>query len=227
MREPESRNICRSKKEVLVGYGEYDKPLLVTFMNSGTNWIRWNIEFFTGKKTPGCKRLEEDGEYIIDRAHFPQERIHNYKKVILGIRDYKEIFPQRFIHNGGDINSVKSYNDLISYGIYNYIYNIIEYDKFIGEKRAYYYDDIFCPEEIRKILEFLDIFDDKNFETYKKYFDAILKKSYESKSGESNGDLKYWSKKLPKEILLELDDFMLEKCGEEIFNKYLKRYKIK
>ena len=53
-----------------------DKVLLVSFPKSGSNWVRYCIEHFSGRRTPGSERtlLVTDGETIIDRTHFLDKR---------------------------------------------------------------------------------------------------------------------------------------------------------
>lgn len=49
-----------------------DKVLLCSFPKSGSNWVRYCIEHFSGRPTPGSERrlLVHKGEPIIDRTHF-------------------------------------------------------------------------------------------------------------------------------------------------------------
>src|SRR5262245_8663748 len=49
-----------------------DLPVLVSFPKSGSNWVRYCIEHFSGRPTPGSKRqlLVSEGELVIDRTHF-------------------------------------------------------------------------------------------------------------------------------------------------------------
>jgi len=53
-----------------------DRALLVSFPKSGSNWVRYCIEHFSGKRTPGDKRplLVTEGETVIDRTHFLDKR---------------------------------------------------------------------------------------------------------------------------------------------------------
>ncbi len=48
-----------------------DRILLLSFSKSGSNWVRYCIEHFSGRRTPGSKRqlLVEDGPAIIERQH--------------------------------------------------------------------------------------------------------------------------------------------------------------
>jgi hypothetical protein len=53
-----------------------DKVLLVSYPHSGSNWVRYCIEYFSGLRTPGSKRhpLVRSGPTIIDRTHFLDKR---------------------------------------------------------------------------------------------------------------------------------------------------------
>ncbi|MDW8126043.1 MAG: hypothetical protein RMJ04_14835 [Geminicoccaceae bacterium] len=53
-----------------------DKVLLCSFPKSGSNWVRYCIEYFSGRPTPGSERklLVHQGEPIIDRTHFLDKR---------------------------------------------------------------------------------------------------------------------------------------------------------
>lgn len=53
-----------------------EKVLLCSFPKSGSNWVRYCIEHFSGRPTPGSERrlLVHEGEPIIDRTHFLDKR---------------------------------------------------------------------------------------------------------------------------------------------------------
>lgn len=53
-----------------------DKVLLCSFPKSGSNWVRYCIEHFSGRPTPGSERslLVAEGEPIVDRTHFLDKR---------------------------------------------------------------------------------------------------------------------------------------------------------
>ena len=52
------------------------KVLLVSFPKSGSNWVRYCIEHFSGMRTPGSLRhpIVQTGPTIIDRTHFIDKR---------------------------------------------------------------------------------------------------------------------------------------------------------
>ena len=69
-----------ANKNVITGHGFYDKPLLVSYPRSGTNWIRYIIESLSGKPTPGQERVHTGTDYVMDTAHKGYPVIHRYNK---------------------------------------------------------------------------------------------------------------------------------------------------
>jgi len=57
-----------------------DKVLLISFPKSGSNWVRYCVEHFSGRRTPGKARrdlLVSDGPTVFDRMHFVDKRHRN------------------------------------------------------------------------------------------------------------------------------------------------------
>jgi hypothetical protein len=71
-----------------------DKVLLVSFPKSGSNWVRYCVEHFSGLRTPGKARrnvLISQGPTIIDRMHFVDKRHRNafmHSRARRGLEDY-------------------------------------------------------------------------------------------------------------------------------------------
>jgi len=71
-----------------------DKILLVSFPKSGSNWVRYCVEHFSGLRTPGKARrnvLISQGPTIIDRMHFVDKRHRNvfmHSRARRGLEDY-------------------------------------------------------------------------------------------------------------------------------------------
>jgi|GEM_PF-1172199 len=59
-----------------------DKVLLASFPKSGSNWVRYCLEHFSGLRTPGSVRqlLVMDGPTVIDRRHFLRKGDREYFK---------------------------------------------------------------------------------------------------------------------------------------------------
>jgi len=153
--------IKRRKINVLTGLRKYELPLLISYSRSGTNWLRYIIEYASEKPTPGLVRLVSGDNYIIDRAHKGFEVIENYKKVLLIIRDYREcLIRQNQILWDKHKNVEKFLNDQKSQQPASwYIDNIKAFDKFSGEKLLIYYEDLITTpdREIQILFDFLNI----------------------------------------------------------------------
>jgi hypothetical protein len=71
-----------------------DKVLLISFPKSGSNWVRYCVEHFSGRRTPGKARrnvLVSDGPTVFDRMHFVDKRHRNifmHSRARLGLEDY-------------------------------------------------------------------------------------------------------------------------------------------
>ena len=71
-----------------------DKVLLVSFPKSGSNWVRYCVEHFSGRRTPGTTRrtvLVSEGPTVFDRIHFVDKRHRNifmHSRARRGLTDY-------------------------------------------------------------------------------------------------------------------------------------------
>jgi hypothetical protein len=71
-----------------------DKVLLISFPKSGSNWVRYCVEHFSGRRTPGKARrnvLVTDGPTVFDRMHFVDKRHRNRfmrARARQGLEDY-------------------------------------------------------------------------------------------------------------------------------------------
>jgi hypothetical protein len=72
-----------------------DKVLLLSFPKSGSNWVRYCVEHFSGRRTPGKARrnvLVTDGPTVFDRMHFVDKRHRNlfmHARARRGHEDYQ------------------------------------------------------------------------------------------------------------------------------------------
>ena len=70
------------------------KVLLVSFPKSGSNWVRYCVEHFSGRRTPGTTRrtvLVSEGPTVFDRIHFVDKRHRNifmHSRARRGLTDY-------------------------------------------------------------------------------------------------------------------------------------------
>jgi hypothetical protein len=71
-----------------------DKVLLISFPKSGSNWVRYCVEHFSGRRTPGKARrnvLVSEGPTVLDRMHFVDKRHRNLlmrSRARKGLEDY-------------------------------------------------------------------------------------------------------------------------------------------
>ncbi len=71
-----------------------DKVLLLSFPKSGSNWVRYCVEHFSGRRTPGKARknvLVREGPTVFDRMHFVDKRHRNlfmHARARQGLEDY-------------------------------------------------------------------------------------------------------------------------------------------
>jgi len=72
-----------------------DKVLLLSFPKSGSNWVRYCVEHFSGRRTPGKARrnvLVSEGPTVFDRMHFVDKRDRNrfmHARARQGLEDYE------------------------------------------------------------------------------------------------------------------------------------------
>lgn len=72
-----------------------DKVLLISFPKSGSNWVRYCVEHFSGRRTPGKARrsvLVSEGPTVFDRMHFVDKRHRNlfmHARARQGLEDYE------------------------------------------------------------------------------------------------------------------------------------------
>lgn len=162
------------------------KALLVSYPKSGSNWVRYCIEHFSGKRTPGSKRqlLVESGPAIIDRTHFLDKRHRksfvqarqdpnrglDFERRKVGVQRLysdvkKELRVRNIVSNRRVILLVRSPYESFSRtrlrqldGMDGYLSNIMIFDKCRQEKLLIYYDKLIKNfDEMKKILEFLGI----------------------------------------------------------------------
>jgi hypothetical protein len=109
-----------------LGHNRFDLPFLVSYPRSGLNLIRYFLETVSGQPTPGQVRNKSGTNFIIDRTHYGYERMKQYEKVILLLRNYKECIIRE--HSIEFIRSYETLDDFLqddtiasyakSYGLY-------------------------------------------------------------------------------------------------------------
>ncbi len=163
-----------------------DKVLLCSFPKSGSNWVRYCIEHFSGRPTPGSERrlLVREGDPIIDRTHFLDKRdrqlflahkLRRDKPAIQAIeprgwrgwwearrreRDIARLVARRrvllLLRNPFDL--YPRVRALDPEAFRGYASNIAIFDRCRRDKLLVYYEDLVQgTEEIGRILRFLGI----------------------------------------------------------------------
>lgn len=229
----------KNEGNVIDGFSNYHLPLLLSYSRSGTNWIRYFIEVTTSRPTPGQKRLLGGSNYYLDRAHAGYRNIHNYQKVLLIVRNYKECIVR---HHG--MNLIKSqYSDVVNFlndlSIEQpaswYMKNIMAFDEFSSEKLVIYYEDLIREPDknLRLIGEFLDV-DNKEVNKFilnlsehrEKSINAYTSNGHESITRGKASALTYHSGHLTNQEKKDFDKFF-RSMDAEVFYKYLSMYETK
>ena len=236
------------KPNSVTGFKIYEKPLLITYARSGTNWVRYVIEYLSQQPTPGYKILvgtqkppklgrpaySKKDNYIIDRAHIATNTIHKHSSSILILRNYKECLIRHLPNEWSSSASVKEFLEETSSPLppSEYIKNIKAFECFKGRKLLIYYEDLmqYPEKEILKLIKFLKLpavrYDDliKNLEKHKRK-SVLGYNTYENSF--TSGDVKklnyHSSKTLNKEERMAFDKYF-KKNYPALFEKYLKRY---
>lgn len=233
-----------SKKfNVNTGYQRFNKPLLVSYPRSGTNWIRYVIEFLTNRPTPGESRLVRghkiyyrifNGSFAIDRAHNSELIMEKYPKVLLILRNYKECLIRQFKNKWDKYPNIQTFleDESLHTPCNWYIKNIEAFNNYKGNKKLLYYEDMIENpiQFLDSLVEFLDL-PTKNLANLKENLNAhqIKSVSLYTKGGKtsfSNGkkeNLKIHSSALSINQLLEFDNYFVTNYPDTT-NKYLKRY---
>ena len=229
------RKLRPKKRNPRIGYHLYKKPLLVSYPRSGTNWIRYIIEWISGAPTPGQKRLHTGSDFIIDRAHRAYLSMDKYKKVVFLIRDYRECLIRHNTKLWLETQQVSAFltDESVRMPASYYVKNIQAFDKFRGAKLLIYYEDLISSPEvtIRALSQFLELDTDRT-ETFISTIETRSTESadvYTAKRHKSNtrGNFKDFDfharKHLTVEQKVEFDEFYRENYPT-IFQKYLMRY---
>ncbi|MFQ5965699.1 MAG: hypothetical protein ACE5KZ_15610 [Candidatus Scalinduaceae bacterium] len=229
-------HLAKKQKRVNVinGIGLYQRPLLASYSRSGTNWIRYIVEYISGCPTPGQKRLISGNNYYIDRAHRAYPVMKFYKKVVLIIRDYRECILRHHKDIWSDYpNVVALLTDAeLEQPTSWYIKNIEAFDAFQGEKLLIYYEELLeKPEEtIMELSAFLGL-DQKKTKLFLEDIDVHFQYSVNVYTREghcsetsSTKDVRFHAEtKLTPDQVKEFDEFYFSRYPD-LSNKYLLRY---
>lgn len=216
--------------------------IIISYPRSGLNWIRWNVEYFTGRPTPGCTRIVENKinkNYVFHRTHdVKRKKPYNwschrkfyskklkplYKNVILLLRNPYELYGRR----------KKTKEKVVPQGLRAYKDNLITFDKFKGNKLLVYYEDLIknYEREMKRICDFLEIKVNLNKINVKQlkrkslesYTNKGSKKARQKQLSDAKSTI-YHTKNLTPKEKRELTIYLKKTITRDIRKKYLKKY---
>jgi hypothetical protein len=218
---------------------EYNQNILLSYPRSGNHLCRFFIELLTGIPTYGCIENSRDIEIyknIFDKPipfniqqNFDKNKCYfkyhtvppkniKPKSLILLIRNPKEVL----LRHCGDKLNIN--NDWCSYE--NYFKIIDFYNKYMGKKIIFYYEDIITnkKEFINKLSNFLDINDLEKKNYILSNIDELFKLSSNGKNRawggvNSNFEVDYYYKKISISIKKDFDNYLNEKIKKYDFLK--------
>lgn len=215
---------------------------LLSYPRSGSTWVRYIIEFFSGRPTEGMspkdnyisKRigdLETSGKPIIYKKHHMTANPHKEdEKLIVLIRNPVEAITR---HRLGKIDAQQFWEDTSNVEAkIDYIFILGVFEKWKGPKLLVYYEDLMSDpkKQISRMLDFLDINQDK-LDDFITNIDTHVNNGVSAYSSHDQGsvtkgkDSLHHSKKIGK----HLSEFLLMYLRDRyptIFGKYLSRYVI-
>ena len=217
--------------------------MLVSYPRSGTNWIRYVIEYSTKQPTPGENRLVRgnnlmyvilNGGFAIDRAHKGFEVMQQYPKVVLVIRNYKECLIRQFKTKWQQYDGVEAF--LTSEDLHTppnwYIKNIEAFEAYKKPKLLLYYEDMVHQPNlfIETLGKFLNLNPTRLNEIssnlvfhQKNSVSLYTKRGKKSYTAGKKEETKSHSQQLSKAQKLAFDNFYMERYPE-LFEQYLKKY---
>lgn len=202
---------------------------LISYNRSGNTWVRYILEYLTHQPTWGHQKfaisqrftnspiiLTSDEPIIVKRHEIIPNEITVNDKVIFLLRDYKECI----------WNSMGCKYDSFEKEYLKYIQLLEFFHNFKGDKRLFYYDDIFQNyhfifnllyflnryDDIEKIIDFVD-----DIEIHKSNCFGVYKNSINTKDNEKVN--------LTETELNFIDDVMI-KNGESsyLWSKYFRKF---
>lgn len=229
------------------------RPILVSYPKSGSNWVRYAIEYFSGGSTPGSKRklLHPNRKNVIDRTHFlnkpdrllflrhtgderarphkspGKERLGNVKKTFR--RLYLERFKSMILLLRDPCELYVRVGATNPLALRGYFSNILVFDRAKQPKIVKYYDDIVADfEHVRDILDFLDIQhrdQEFNVEEHRKRSLELYKQGPDAPASEEDlHNFRYHSRRLDRDVRAAVADLGWEVLGAERAERYLGRF---
>lgn len=221
------------------------KGIILSYPRSGLNWVRYCIEYFSGKRTPGRMKLISSGAPVIYRSHNVQKnngpnsctcRFYDengdpmHENVVLILRNYRETFirsKRNVLDNDGKAPGklIRRINEGEVKSFKHYFENIRAYDSFQGSKLLIRYEDLVKDFSVmEEILDFLSIsHNTKNFDLaeHREKSIGIYDSQHKSFTKRNVKDFKFHQKFADPGIIKALDK-MVKRDHGDIFQKYLK-----
>lgn len=210
---------------------------LISYPRTGNSFVRYAIEFVSKKPSYDYgKNINEQYDtdiqyvdttsYCIRKEHFAIDIPEEPEKIIVLIRDFKDVFISHNFRNepfDKDI-MLESFMTSIESFWKDYYELLFLYDIFPKEKLMIYYDDIFSSEKaLIEIFNFLGLVDYdefiQNFEYHKEYF---FEKYKEKEGSKSEGFSNLW--RIYTSSQIEIINAHFRKGNPPLFDKYLKRF---
>jgi hypothetical protein len=229
------RSFHRSRHNVDTGFRLYQNPLLVTYPRSGTNWVRYIVEYVSERPTPGAERLMAGQDFVIDRAHRGFKVMRHYERVMLVIRDYRECL----LRHLGDTTWADS-EDVSTFLSTNtgaqppqdFFRNIVAFDRHPGPKAHFHYEELLLSPErvIPAIVAFLQLPEDRladlleRLDWHKEQSVAAYRTNQKSVTAGDTTRLSHHAcEKLTPAQRSEFDGVLREQ-GPKVYDTYLRRY---
>ena len=217
------------------------KGIIVSYPRNGLNWVRYCIEYFSGLRTAGPKKIYEKGKLAVYRTHdvkrfgprnscfcafYNQKGKPLHNKVLLLLRDYHE----SYIRHSNNKNRAFPTAEEIRNGkrlfkFKNYFDNLKAYDQFSGKKTIVYYHNLVKDfTEVTKILDFFGFsYDLTNFdlEYHRQQSLQIYDIQHKSYSKNNLYDFTFHQAQVDPEVNKALDEFV-EANYKDLADRYLR-----
>lgn len=156
-----------------------EKNILLSYPRSGNHWVRFIIEWFSGRPTKGLSPNDPPiktsilnqkilshvkGEFIVHKKHGVPKG--NINKLILILRNPKEcIYRQTKNLN---VDQINAYMKLINF-----------YENYKGEKFLMYYEDLITDPKntVTTLVNFMGIYDDDKINAFIENYDLFFEES--------------------------------------------------
>ena len=152
---------------------EIDHTALWSHPHSGNTWVRFIVEYLTGRPSCGTsiKNLN-DASICLRRMKFMLPLIHVNMSKPFSI--YKQHRPYPLTKNSSLILLIRDYSTCmskVSMEFYQYLDLIVAYDRFDGKKMLIYYEDLLTkPQvEVYKLKQFFNA-PEKRYKTFMKRY---------------------------------------------------------